>query len=136
MRARHRTSLPTEGARVVRYTVNGLLATGVHFAVLSFNLKVVGVPSAGLANFIAAFFGIAASFLGCRYFVFVGHCESIYRQGAKFGSLYAAIAVLHGLALFVWSDTLHLDYRYGFLLATGLQVILSYCGNKKLVFNK
>jgi hypothetical protein len=58
------------------------------------------------------------------------------RQAAKFGALYAAIAVLHGLVLYFWTDKLRLDYRYGFLLATVLQVVLSYCGNKKLVFRR
>lgn len=125
----------SEGARIVRYAINGLIATAVHFSVLSFNLMIIKIPSAGLANFIAAFFGIAMSFLGSRYFVFDGQTESMVHQAAKFGILYAIIAVFHGLVLYLWSDKLQLDYRYGFLLATVLQVILSYFGNKKLVFN-
>lgn len=126
----------TEWARIVRYTINGLLATAIHFACLSFNLKIIGLSSAGMANFIAAFFGIASSFLGSRYFVFLECAEPMVRQAAKFGFLYAALAILHGLVLYVWSDKLQLDYRWGFLLATGLQVILSYFGNKNLIFNK
>lgn len=125
-----------EAAQVVRYVINGVVATAVHFAVLSFNLKVIGLSSAGVANFIAAFFGIAASFLGSRYFVFRGHTEPFMTQAAKFAGLYAAIAVLHGLVLYAWSDRLLLDFRYGFLLATALQVALSYLGNKTMVFNK
>lgn len=136
MRIQTKITEAAEGAQIVRYTINGLLATAVHFAVLSFNLKIIGLPSAGLANFIAAFFGIVISFLGSRYFVFHGQADSMVRQAAKFWVLYAAIAVLHGLVLYFWSDKLHLDYRYGFLLATGLQVVLSYFGNKKLVFNQ
>ncbi len=85
---------------------------------------------------VAALFGITASFFGNRYFVFVEHTESITRQATKFGSLYAVIAVLHGVILYIWSDNFGLDYKLGFLLATGLQVILSYFSNKKLVFNK
>lgn len=136
MRIQTRITETTEGVQIVRYTINGLLATAVHFAVLSFNLKIIGLPSAGLANFIAAFFGIIISFLGNRYFVFDRQAESMIRQASKFGALYAAIAVLHGLVLYFWSDKLQLDYRYGFLLATCLQVVLSYFGNKKLVFNQ
>lgn len=126
----------SEGHQIARYVINGLLATGVHFAILTFNLKVVGLSSAGMANFIAAFFGIAVSFLGSRYFVFQRHTESFIRQAMKFSGLYVAIAILHGLVLYVWSDRLGLDYRIGFVLATGLQVTLSYVGNKKMVFNK
>ena len=125
-----------EGAQVVRYTINGILATLVHFAVLSFNLKIIGLSSAGVANFIAAFFGIAASFLGSRYFVFQEHTEPFLKQAAKFAGLYAAIVVLHGFVLYIWTDQLLMDFRYGFLIAAGLQVILTYFGNKNMVFNK
>ncbi len=120
--------------RVGRYVINGLGATAVHFAVLSFNVQVLGIPSAGLANLCAATAGITASFLGSRYFVFRSLEEAIIRQAARFGTLYAGIAVLHGLGLYLWSDVGRLDYRWGFVLATGLQVMLSYWGNKTLVF--
>lgn len=121
-------------AQVGRYIINGLGATAVHYTVLSFNLKILGIPSAGLANLCAATAGISASFLGSRYFVFRSLDEAIVQQAAKFGLLYVAIAVLHGLVLYLWSDIGRLDYHMGFLFATGLQVILSYWGNKKLVF--
>lgn len=128
---------PAEAAdrtRLVRYIINGLAATAVHFAVLSFNLQVLAMPSAGLANMLAAIAGISASFLGSRYFVFRSLDQAIIRQAVKFGLLYAMMAILHGLVLYLWSDVGRLDYRTGFLMATGLQVMLSYWGNKTLVF--
>ena len=33
-----------------RFVVNGLVATAVHYAVLTFNLEVLGFGSAGVAN--------------------------------------------------------------------------------------
>jgi len=36
--------------------------------------------------------------------------------------------------LWLWTDLNHLDFRIGFLLATALQVVLSFWGNKVLVF--
>ena len=120
----------------MRYAVNGLAATAAHFSILQVNLKIFGLTSAGLANFIAAFFGITASFVGSRYYVFQSHQQSILRQASKFGALYATIACLHGLVLYVWSDRWGWDYRVGFLLATVLQVVLSYWGSKLLVFRK
>lgn len=119
---------------IVRYGINGLMATGVHYGVLTFNLKVLNVHSAGLGNLIAAIFGISASFLGSRYFVFPVTGAPIIRQAIKFSGLYGAIAILHGLVLMVWTDWYGLDYRWGFLLATAIQVSLSYLGNKFLVF--
>lgn len=128
-------SLATGRAELLRFIVNGLFATGVHFAVLTFNLKVLGFGSAGLANLMAAVAGISASFLGNRFFVFAtADTQPMLTQAIKFSGLYGAIAVLHGAVLWLWSDRLGLDYRLGFLLATGMQVSLSYLGNKLLVF--
>jgi putative flippase GtrA len=119
---------------LARYVVNGVVATGVHFGVLSFNLHALRIESAGLANLIAAAFGITVSFLGSRYFVFPAKKDSLIAQAAKFSSLYALIALLHGAILFIWTDYLGFDYRVGFVIATGAQTILSYLGNKFLVF--
>ena len=119
---------------VLRYVINGLVATGVHFAVLAFNLHVLHFSSAGLANLTASVFGISASFVGSRYFVFPRTGEPIVEEALRFSALYGAIALLHGAVLLVWSDYFGLDYRVGFLLATVLQVSLSYLGNKFLVF--
>ena len=120
--------------QMMRFGINGVVATVVHFLVLVFNLKVLALPSAGLANGIAALFGVSASFIGSRYFVFPATGESILVQAIRFSGLYAAIAILHGLILLVWTDWFGLDYRIGFLVATGIQVSLSYLGNKTLVF--
>ena len=118
----------------VRYLINGLAATAVHFAVLTFNLTVLGWSSAGIANLVAAVFGITASFLGSRYFVFKGSAEPLFKQVYRFIFLYAAIALLHGALMYVWADHYHLNYITGFVVATGMQVLCSYWGNKRMVF--
>lgn len=120
----------------VRFLVNGLVATLIHFAVLTFLIEVVHVPLAAAASLVAALFGITASFLGNRYVVFRGHAGRLQDQVARFAGLYLAIACLHALALYLWADVLGLDYRVGFVIATGLQVMLSYAGNKLLVFGR
>ncbi len=122
------------GGQLVRYLINGVVATVVHYAVLRFNIEVLHVPYAGLANAIAAVFGIAVSFLGSRYFVFRAVQEGIYRQGALFLLVYGCIAILHGLFLYFWSDRLGFDYSIGFLLATGMQMVISFIANKFMVF--
>lgn len=123
-------------AELLRFILNGLIATAVHYGVLSFNLRVLGMPSAGVANFVAAWFGIAASFVGSRYFVFRKASTPWPHQALRFLILYASIACLHGLLLFAWTDVFHLDYSIGFLIATVLQTLLSYAGNKLLVFSR
>jgi putative flippase GtrA len=46
------------------------------------------------------------------------------------------LAVASAVVLFLWTDIGGQDYRLGFLLAAGLQVILSYFGNRHLVFTQ
>jgi putative flippase GtrA len=119
-----------------RYLVNGMVATGIHFSVLVFNIRVLELQSAGLANFIAAVFGIISSFIGSRYFVFPDARNDIYAQATKFGAMYCVFAIFHGAVLAMWTDVLQNDYRLGFLLATAMQVVGSYFGNKFLIFKK
>ena len=126
--------LSRQAAELVRYFINGVAATAVHYGVLSFNLDVLHFSSAGVANLFAAIVGITTSFLGSRYFVFQKFGESICRQSVKFFFLYSAIALVHAVVLFVWSDFFKLDYRIGFIVATSIQVSISYLGNKALVF--
>lgn len=121
-------------SEVVRYVVNGLVATGVHYGFLNLNLYGLGFSSAGLANLVAAFFGIASSFTGNRYFVFPQSRTPLRQQLVRFGLLYGAIALLHGMTLMVWTDWFDLNVTLGFLIATTLQVGLSYLGNKIFVF--
>ncbi len=120
--------------QLVRYLINGVVATAIHYAVLRFNIEVLHIPLAGVANAIAAVFGIAASFIGSRYFVFRGSEGSVTRQGALFVLLYGTIAMLHALVMYVWADRLGGNYTIGFLLATGMQMAFSFLANKFLVF--
>lgn len=117
-----------------RYFLNGVVATAVHFLVLTVNIELVHFELAGMANLVAAFAGSSIAFLGNRYFVFRKLEESALRQAVRFGGLYISMACLHGASLYVWSDVYKLDYRIGFVFATALQVVLSYWGNKFLVF--
>jgi putative flippase GtrA len=118
----------------VRYVINGLAATCVHFAVLNACMHLAHIPIAGVSNFLAACTGITVSFFGNRHFVFPGCAESIWHQLARFWVLYVALALLQGAVMFVWSDMAGLDYHIGFLIGTFLQMICSYFGGKHWVF--
>lgn len=121
-------------AQLLRYIISGLLATALHFAILTFNLEVLRLPSAGVANFIAACIAIGFSFFSSRHFVFRAAHAPVLPQAVAFGVQYALLAVAHGVILYLWTDRAGLDYRIGFLLATCVQVAGSYIGNKLLVF--
>jgi len=120
--------------QIIRYVINGLAATIVHFAALTFQLRFLEMHSAGIANMLAAIVGITFSFLGNRYYVFQSCDEHIFKQAPKYFLLYSLIAGLHGIILYLWSDVWGNDYRTGFLFAVLLQVVLSYLGNKYLIF--
>ena len=122
------------GSEGLRYLINGALATLVHFAVLWACLEWWSVSSAGLSSAAASLVGIAVSFFGNRHFVFRRHDRPIWPQARRFLMLYAAIALLHGGVLFVWTDLLQLPYLAGFGLAVALQVVLGYLGGRFLVF--
>ncbi len=118
----------------VRYVINGLLATAVHFGVLTFNLNWLAWKSAGVSNLVAAIFGIATSFIGSRYYVFQGSTEPLVRQAFRFIFLYIAIALLHGALMYLWVDVYLMDYVSGFVMATFMQMVFSFWGNKVMVF--
>ena len=117
-----------------RYIVNGIIATLLHYSVLYINIEIIELKSIGIANFIAAIFGIIMSFLGNKFFVFTYSKGKFSNQIIFFMLLYFTIAFMHGVLLYIWSDLYHMDYRIGFVIATILQALLSYTGNKKIVF--
>ena len=119
---------------IIRYIVNGLFATMVHYTALVINLEILDMKSAGIANFSAAIIGILISFFGNRYFVFKTQQKKIINQFIMFYSMYLLIALFHGIVLLMWTDLYGFDYRIGFIIASILQFILSYFGNKLLIF--
>ncbi|ALQ96416.1 GtrA family protein [Xylella fastidiosa] len=122
--------------QLLRYLLNGLVATAVHYTILRFNLEVLGLHSAGLANGIAAIFGIIVSFIGNRYFVFriVIVQVPLAKQVLLFILTYFCIALIHTCILYFWTDVYNLNYTLGFLMATAMQVVFSFFSNKFMVF--
>ncbi|MET3889505.1 putative flippase GtrA [Bosea sp. OAE506] len=118
---------------IALFIVNGLLATGVHYATLMLLLEVVRVPSAGLANGMASIVGIAASYVGNRLMVFRSS-QPARATLPRFLLLYASLALFHAGFLALWSDRLGLPYGWGFIVSTGLATVMSYLGNRYFVF--
>ena len=124
-----------EAGRIVRFILNGLFATAVHFGVLAGLIEGAGMGSAAIANALAAVCGIAVSYAGNRTFVLRSRAPH-RRAGARFLACYAAIVSLHGGAMALWADLGGLDYRIGFVLFTGLAAILTYLLNRFFVFSE
>jgi putative flippase GtrA len=117
-----------------RYVANGTAATLVHYGVLVLLLDVAGFRSAGAANLVAAIVGITFSFMGSRYFVFDARHGEWRHQFRRFVVVYSTLALVHASVLLFWTDQFGYDFRIGFVLATGLQVMISFIANRFLVF--
>ena len=124
-----------EAGRVLRFVLNGLFATAVHYGVLAGLIEGAGMGSAAIANALAAVCGIAVSYAGNRNFVLRSRAPH-RRAGTRFLACYAAIVALHGGAMALWADIGGLDYRIGFLVFTGLAAILTYLLNRFFVFRE
>lgn len=121
-------------SQVVRYLINGVVATIVNFGALSLFIGFLPQGMAWFASALASCLGITVSFLGSRYFVFPGALGRVAIQVGKFIGVYGATACLHALVLFIWTDCWLLPWKIGFILATVLQVAISYLSNKYFVF--
>jgi putative flippase GtrA len=117
----------------LRFVLNGVIATVVHFLVLTFLVKIVQMGSAGIANGVASIFGITASYIGNRILVFRTHRPHL-RTFPKFLALYGAVAVLNVLVLAASTDYGNFPYEIGFLIATAASFLLSYFGSRHFVF--
>ena len=124
-----------EAGRVLRFVLNGLFATAVHYGVLAGLIEGAGMASAALANALAAVCGIAVSYVGNRGFVLRSRAPH-RRAGARFLGCYAAVVSLHGGAMALWADIGGLDYRIGFLLFTAAAAVLTYLLNRFFVFRE
>ena len=121
--------------QTVRYLLNGILATLIHYFVLLFCLEILEIKSAGISNFFSSFFGIAFSFIGNRYYVFNNYNISALSQLKKFLPLYYILSIFQGGILYFWSDLLNYNYNIGFAICILFQVIIGYLGGKYFVFN-
>jgi len=126
--------MKSQSNELVRYLLNGIVATAVHYMVLYTCMEIITLRSAGFSNLFASIVGIAYTFFGNRYFVFRCYGQPIFEQAIKFSGLYLSIALLNGAVLFLWTDQLGYNYKIGFLISLGLQVILGYLFSKKYVF--
>ena len=124
-----------DAATFLRFIINGLTATGVHFAVLASLFEGGLIHSAWMANGLAAVTGIIASYVGNHHFVF----RSTMNYGKTipaFFVLYGVVAMLHAGVLAVWTDWAGLPYQVGFLIATSCSLLVTFMGNRLFVFSQ
>lgn len=119
---------------LLRHTLNGVIATLIHYAIFEVLVQVAAWESKGLANSTASIIAIACSFFGNKFYVFKDAVCYAPHQIIRFVTLYLAVATINGVFMFVWADLLMLDYRVVFLLTLIAQFALTYLGNRHFVF--
>ena len=120
--------------QVFKFIINGLIATFVHYMVLYFNMEVIRMTSATLANLIGASFGITVSFFGNRNFVFLSKNKAVHFQAMGFITLQSILIAIQSIILFIWVDLYDHNYQIVFIFAVGVSAVLSYFANKLIIF--
>jgi len=120
--------------QVFKFIINGLIATFVHYMVLYFNMEVIRMTSATLANLIGASFGITVSFFGNRNFVFLSKNKAVHFQAMGFITLQSILIAIQSIILFIWVDLYDHNYQIVFIFAVGISTVLSYTANKLIIF--
>lgn len=121
---------------IIRYTINGLVATGAHYLVLYTCVELLNFPLVGLANFLASVVGILVSFAGNKYYVFKSVGGPAKTQLLKFIFFYVFVAFIHGTFLYLWSDVFNNNFNSGFVVAVIIQFLLGYLSSRFFIFNK
>ena len=123
----------------LKFTINGLFATFVHyFTMLLISNYVIAIYS--IAYGIAAIFGILTSFLGNKFFVFTTSNQDNFlnngtsKQLRSFLLLYGLIMLICSILMGVLSDLLRINYNLSFMISLSVQTLLSFFGNKNYVF--
>jgi len=116
-----------------RFAMNGLVATGVHYLVMLIAIQILHITMYSLAYAFAFFFGVTASFLGNKYFVFRRKQSQSY-QFFKFITLYIVLLLFTSITMWAVSDYAGFHYDIGFMVAAILQFIGGYLGSRYLIF--
>lgn len=120
---------------LLRFFLNGLFATIIHFFILYICINIIGVTFIGLANGVASIFGIIISFAGNKFFVFGNfNIKDILSQMQTYIFFYTLIAFMHASVMYIWSDLLGFTYVFGFIVVIFIQFTAGFYVNKKIIF--
>lgn len=117
----------------LRFLIVGITATGAHYAVLKLTISYAQPTYSASANICASIVGISIAFIGNRTFTF--RSSGIVTQEIRaFIILYIVAALVHTGVIFLLADWGSVSVNIAFLVATTVQILLTFLGNKHLVF--
>lgn len=117
----------------IRYSLTGVAATALHYAVLLALVELLAAPAAPAAG-IGALCGAALAYLGNRHFTFQGSAATHQQALPRFLLVALAGAALN--SLIVWAGTQALGWHYlaAQALATLVVLALGYQLNRSWTF--
>jgi putative flippase GtrA len=119
--------------KAVKFFINGLISTLVHYLVLIFAIELIKIDNIILANLIAGIIAIFYSFISNKYYVFKAHNKNIFFQVLKFLILYLSTIMLHTVIMFFLTKT-GVDYHISFFVTSSFLAVISFIVNKIVVF--
>ena len=122
---------PAKLPALLRYTGVGVLATLVHYALLTLAVEIAGWP-AWLASGAGALVGAQVAFVGNRIFTFA-HRGAIPASWLKF-QLTALLGALAGMAIVALGVHIGLHYLLAQVVATLLVLGLTFAINRRWTF--
>ena len=119
-----------------RFAVNGIVATGINFLLLSLLVHFHVFNWVALSGAVANAIGIASAFVGSRFFVYRQRSpyNRIRTDLIRFLLLYGGTGGLHVALLALWCDVYGGGINKGFIIATAVQTGANYAGGKWFVF--
>lgn len=125
--------------RFLKFILNGLVATFVHYVAMLLISNYL-IPVYSVAYGLASIIGILTSFLGNKFIVFT-HLVPFNKKNKRtfvqlkdFIMLYFLIMLFCSFLMGILSDLLKINYNLCFIIAVGVQTLLSFYGNKHYVF--
>jgi putative flippase GtrA len=116
-----------------RFAIVGLLAAGVHLAVVYAIVHFVHISplSANLFGFLCAF---SVSYTGHRYWTFYSDKQMDHRAVSRFFILASSGFVLNQCLYYLFYQCLHLNYLLALFFVIGIVAAVSFIGSKLWAF--
>ncbi|MGH8250094.1 MAG: GtrA family protein [Steroidobacteraceae bacterium] len=117
---------------IVRYSMVGLAATAVHYALLWALVEIAGV-NAGLSAAIGATAGALVAYAGNRRFTFRSRAPH-QRALLRFALVAGLAAIVNGFVVWAGTELLQVHYFAAQLVATALVLWLGFLLNRSWSF--
>ncbi len=124
----------------VRYIIVGVLTTAVNYIFYAggdFLFERMGIPSVfsyKIAYLIAFIMAVLFAYFTNKYLVFRKSGGNKGKELFSFFSLRIASGILSFLLLMFFVDFLHFTHTPGWILSSGINLVLNYIGSKFFIF--